>query len=319
VHNIIVIGASAGGVEALREIVRNFPPSFQAAIFIVLHIPSDARSILPELLDQAGPTTAAAARNGERILPSKIYVAPPDYHLLVHPGIVTVYRGPRENRHRPAVDPLFRSAAKSYGKRVVGVVLTGQLDDGAVGIQIIKAHDGVVVVQDPADAQYSGMPMSALRTVKADHVLPLREIGPLLVRLAGNQWQDVQPDPNEVNRAMKNDVAPNEDERVLGTPSTFACPECHGTLWEMSEPGSLHFRCRVGHAYAAESVEKAHSESVEAALWVALRALEENVAMERRLAERMRQTGQTAVAGRYDDIARSRQQHADLLRRMLLE
>ena len=163
--NIIVIGASAGGVQALREIVSPLPANFTAAIFVVMHVGANAPSVIPQILNGAGALPAEHASDGDRILPSRIYVAPPDRHLLIEPGRVRVTRGPRENRHRPAVDPLFRSAARSYGPRVLGIVLTGNLDDGTVGLHIIKSEGGIAIVQDPNEAAFPSMPRNAIRSV----------------------------------------------------------------------------------------------------------------------------------------------------------
>ncbi len=186
-HDVIVVGASAGGVEALRGLVGSLPIDLPAAVFLVLHIPAQSPSLLPEILSRSGPLRALHPTNGEVIQHGLIYVAPPDHHLLLEDGFVRVVRGPRENRHRPAIDPLFRSAARAYGSRVVGVILTGSLDDGTAGLLAIKRRGGVAIVQDPDDALYSSMPRSALAHVDVDHVLVLSEIGPVLARLTREQ------------------------------------------------------------------------------------------------------------------------------------
>jgi len=182
-RDVVVIGASAGGVAALVELVGGLPPDLPAALFIVVHHPTDAPSKLPRILSRAGSLPAAHATDGERIEPGRIYVAPPDQHLLVRDGFVEVSSGPPEHRLRPAVDPLFRSAAEAYGARVIGVVLTGNLEDGASGLAAIKERGGQAVVQDPANAEYDGMPRSAVEHVAADHVVPLAELAALLTEL----------------------------------------------------------------------------------------------------------------------------------------
>jgi two-component system chemotaxis response regulator CheB len=186
-HDVIVIGASAGGVEALVTLAGSLPADLPAAIFLVLHIPAQSPSLLPDILNRAGPLRASHPADGEAIQYKHIYVAPPNQHLLVEEGIVRLIRGPKENRHRPAIDPLFRSAARTYGTRVVGVILTGSLDDGTVGLLAIKRRGGVVVVQDPHDALFSSMSLSAITHVEVDHVLPLSAIGPMLAQLAYQQ------------------------------------------------------------------------------------------------------------------------------------
>jgi two-component system, chemotaxis family, protein-glutamate methylesterase/glutaminase len=183
-HDIIVIGASSGGIEALIEVVARLPEELPAAVFVVVHISPRSVSLLPEILNRAGPLTAAHAKNNEKIKVGRIYVARPDFHLLIHDGAVRLVRGPKENNTRPAIDPTFRTAAHAYGSRVVGILLSGTLDDGTAGLQAVKLRGGVAVVQDPADALFPDMPLNAIAAVAVDHVLPKGEIAPLLARLA---------------------------------------------------------------------------------------------------------------------------------------
>jgi len=234
-HDIIVIGASAGGVEALKALIAGLPANLPAALFVVLHIPAQSPSLLPEILSRAGRLAATHAADGAPIRRGQIYVAPPDQHLLVERGRLRVVRGPRENRYRPAVDPLFRTAALAYGPRVVGVILTGALDDGTAGLLAIKQRGGVAVVQDPAEALYSGMPRSALEHVAVDYCMPLAEIAPLLARLIGEPTQEegMYPMPEELEqevRLAEIDIAALTDDEHPGTPSAFSCPECGGVL-----------------------------------------------------------------------------------------
>jgi two-component system chemotaxis response regulator CheB len=188
--NIVVIGASAGGVQTLRKIVAPLPKDLRAAVFVVMHISPMGPSLLPELLNR-GSLPAAAASDGERILPSRIYVAPPDHHMLIDGGVIRVTRGPKEHRFRPAIDPLFRTAAWAYGNRVLGVVLTGLLGDGSVGLQTIKSAGGTVLVQDPDEALFDEMPLNAVRNVDVDFIVPTGEIGPKIAALARERWKDV--------------------------------------------------------------------------------------------------------------------------------
>ena len=321
-HDVIVIGASAGGVEALQTIARALPAHLRASVFVVLHMPPQGPSLLPHILSRAGPLPAHQPADGERLQTGHIYVAPPDHHMLVETDCIRVIRGPRENRTRPAIDPLFRSAARAFGPRVVGVVCTGSLDDGASGLQAIKARGGITVVQDPADALYPSMPLSAIRNVAVDHVLPVAQMGALLARLVAQPAPDDAAFPvsaqltTEIQLA-EGDMDPINAQNIPGTPSVFACPECHGTLFEVQDGELLRFRCRVGHAYSAESMEAEHTDSLEAALWAALRALEESAALARRLGSQAAQLRGSQVAQRYLARAAEREQQAAVLRRVL--
>src|SRR5947199_4217672 len=182
-RDIVVIGASAGGIEALGGLVRHLPADLGAAVLVVLHLAPEHKSVLPRILSSAGPMPAKHAHNGEALVPNCIYVARPDHHLLLHESHIRVIRGPRENGHRPAIDPLFRTAAYTYGPRVIGVVLTGRLDDGTSGLQAVKECGGLAIVQDPADAEHPSMPRSALRSVKVDRTAPLGELGKAIMEL----------------------------------------------------------------------------------------------------------------------------------------
>jgi two-component system chemotaxis response regulator CheB len=317
-HDVIVIGASAGGVEALIKVARALPKDLPASVFVVLHLPSDGTSALPAILDRAGPLAASHPEDGELIVPSRIYVAPPDYHLAVEPGRVRVTHGPRENRHRPAIDRLFRSAAYAYGPRVVGVVLSGTLDDGVGGLRVIKQHRGIAIVQDPADALYNGMPISALKYVDVDYCLPAARIGSGLADLAGRPAVAegapamASDNRNEILEEAGRD--PTLDSGFESTfPSAFVCPECGGTLWEMREGDLVRYRCRVGHAYSEESLWADHTDGLEAALWAALRLLEENSDLARRLAERSREIGSVAAAARFEERAADAGEQAMLI------
>ncbi len=320
-RDIILIGASAGGVQTLAELARHLPGDLPAAVFIVLHLAPYSPSSMPAILSRAGALPAAHPRDGEPIVPGRIYIAPPDHHLLIEPERVRISRGPTENGHRPAVDVLFRTGAEVYGPRVVGVVLTGNLDDGTVGLAIVKKHRGVAVVQDPQEADYPSMPQSAIASVDVDHVLPLAGIASLLVELAHQPVDDPEPPPGEEDpRSIKRELEQGEDREGKGAPSGLTCPDCGGSLFEREESGLLHFRCRTGHAYSSESLLAKQSETLEASLWAAVRALEENAAMAQRLERRMRSTRSRDVNGetRYTRRAREAERHADVLRRILM-
>ncbi len=321
-HDIIVVGASAGGVEALVALTRNLPRDLPAAVFVVLHIPAQSPSLLPEILQHAGPLKASHPQDGEEIQHGHIYIAPPDLHILMEDGKIRLVHGPKENRHRPAIDPLFRSAAVAYGPRVVGVILSGSLDDGTAGLLAIKRQGGIAVIQNPKEALYASMPLHAKANVAVDYILPVSEIGPLLGSLA---WEQVKEEGGlRVSEDLEKEVKATElDTNMMitpqldGTPSPFSCPECGGVLWELREGGLVRFRCRVGHVFSAESVLAGQDEALEEALWVALKTLEENVDLSQRMARHAQERGQQWLAKRYEKKLADAKQHIALLRRVL--
>jgi len=320
-RDVIVVGASAGGVEALRELVRGLPEDLPASVIIVIHLPPASPSMLAGILSRAGRLPAEHARDGEPLRPGRIFVAPPDVHTILDGDTVRLARGPRENLHRPAIDPLFRSAAVGHGRRVIGVVLTGALDDGTAGLGAIKRMGGVAVVQDPADALYPSMPQSALRNVKVDHCLPLSEMPALLDRLTREAMTD-SPVPAapidmkmEVGMAQMDSSADELDQ--IAERSTFTCPECQGTLWEMRDKQALRYRCHVGHAYSGESLISQQSSNLEDALWAAVRAFEENAKLAQKMAERCSAQGHREVEERFTRRAETARGRADEIRHLL--
>jgi two-component system, chemotaxis family, protein-glutamate methylesterase/glutaminase len=322
-RDIIVVGASAGGVEALATLARGLPADLPAAVFVVLHVAPHSTSVLPQILSRAGPLPAAHAVEDEPIRPGRIYVAPPDYHLLLKPGRVRVARGPRENGHRPAADALFRTAARAYGSRVAGVVLSGVLDDGTAGLVAVKERGGVALVQDPGEALYDGMPRSALENVVVDICAPVRELAPILVDLATRPLSPPAEPPPSEQMQVEADMAEldldalQRDDRP-GVPAGFSCPDCGGTLFELHESGLVRYRCRVGHAWSPGSLLAQQSSTLEAAFWTALRALEEKAALARRLVQRALSRGQAQAATVFAAHAREAEQQAALVRSVLL-
>jgi two-component system chemotaxis response regulator CheB len=321
-RDIIVLGASAGGVQTLSDLVSELPRDLPAAIFVVIHISPSGTSAMPAILSRSGPLKAIHPRDNELIEHGKIYVAPPDHHLIIEPKRVRISRGPTENGYRPAVDVLFRTASQVYGSRVVGVVLTGNLDDGTAGLALIKKYGGTAIVQDPEEADYPGMPRSAIASVDIDHVLPVAGIAPLLVDLAHQEAPESFPEQEDAME-IKKELERGEDREGKGAPSSFTCPDCGGTLFEREKAEVVHFRCRTGHAYSPESLLAKQSESLENTLWAAVRALEENAALARRMERWMlqRQMERHRTDGtekRYTQRAEEAEQHADLLRRVLL-
>lgn len=322
-HDIIVLGASAGGVEALTQLVKALPPDLPAAIFVVIHFPAHSTSVMPSILNRCGSLKACHPSDGEAIQHGRIYVAPPNYHLLVKRGYIHLARGPRENGHRPAIDPLFRTAAQFYGRRVVGVVLSGNLDDGTAGLAAVKQRGGVAVVQDPNDALFAGMPRSAIENVEVDYILPLSAIAPTLVSLAQEpveeEGEDSVTDEIEIESEIAElDMAALHKDDRPGTPSGFGCPDCGGTLWELRDGQLIRFRCRTGHAFSAETLLAEQSEALETALWNAFRALEERAALSRRMHQGARDRNQTRSAARFEEQAHQAQHNATVIRQLLL-
>lgn len=283
-RDVIVIGASAGGVDALPRLISWLPADLPASVFIVLHIPAEGPDLLPQIIRRYASLKVEAGVDGEKIRHGHVYVAPPDHHLQLARGRVRLTRGPKENRHRPAIDTLFRSAAECYGPRVAGVVLTGYLDDGTAGLNSVKTCGGVAIVQEPTEAIAPAMPQSALRNVKVDHCLPLSEIAPLLVQLATTRT--ISKRKKGVTRVEKRDMTPKEMEKRFGRPTAFVCPECNGPLWETKTGPLLQFRCHVGHTYSPDSLVADHAEGLERALWSAVRTFDEQAALLRRLGAR---------------------------------
>ena len=286
-HDIVTIGASAGGVEALQSLVSVLPGELSAAVFVVIHIPADASSLLPSILEKAGNLPALAPPDDTPIEHGRIYVAPPNRHMLIEPNRVRIIFGPRENRHRPAIDPLFRSAAWTYRTRVIGVLLSGNLDDGTAGLSAIKSCGGTTIIQDPDEALFPDMPSNALKNGIVDHRLTIKEIAELLIELATRPASDApERMPKRIATEieftkMNNDI---ENMAELGTPTAFACPSCHGALWELQDGNLTRYRCHTGHAFSPESLLAEQSDAVEEALYSALRALEEKATALRRLA-----------------------------------
>jgi two-component system chemotaxis response regulator CheB len=318
-RDIVVIGGSAGSIESVAEIVRGLPAHLPAAIFVVVHFPGSVTSALPSILTRAGVLPATHPDNEAPIQPGRIYVAPPDCHVFIEDGNIRLSHGPKENGHRPAIDPLFRSAAHHYGSRVVGILLSGNLSDGTAGLVGIKQRGGIAVVQDPETALYSGMPRSAIQRVPVDHVVPVKAMAGLLEQLT------TEPAPLRKDVAMPShneddtldEVAIEDRKTQAGIPSTMSCPECHGVLWEHRDGNVLAFRCRVGHAFTEEALLAIQAEQLEAALWTALRALEEHSALSRRLAARAAHRGHSHSASTFTEHAMDAEHHASTIRSVL--
>ncbi|MDB6164614.1 MAG: protein-glutamate methylesterase (protein methylesterase)-like protein [Xanthomonadaceae bacterium] len=321
-RDIVVIGASAGGVAVLLDLAADLPEDFPAAVLVVLHVGAH-RSVLPELMASRGAKRALHAIDGQPLHHGTILVAPSDQHMLVQGGTIRLQRGPKENHARPAIDPLFRSAALAHGPRVIGVVLSGRLDDGTAGLQAIKRCGGLAVIQDPADAEQPEMPVSALAHVDIDHCVPAANLVETLMRLVGTPVAAAPPAPAAPSVfASEQAISDGEDNPMdhlyqIGQPSRFACPECSGVLWEINDTQPRRYRCHTGHAYTLRTLAFAQDESADEALWAAMRALQEREALLRALAE----SGDSDADGRQgQDLSAQAEQtgkHSDQLRRMI--
>jgi two-component system, chemotaxis family, protein-glutamate methylesterase/glutaminase len=324
-RDMVVIGASAGGLEALQRLLAALPATLDAAVLVVLHTSNHEGSVLPNILGRAGPLPALHPCDGTPIRKGHVYIAPPNVHMIVADGHVQLVGGPRENLHRPAIDPLFRSAAAAYGARVIAVVLSGLLDDGTSGLMVVRASGGEAIIQDPDTATFASMPRSALKEVPDAHVLPLAKIPEMLVRLSRERLPVEALTgrfPQHANQDIRNaefDMSEIENDARLGKPSEFACPDCGGVLWEIVESGFLRYRCRVGHAFTAKYLEAEQRHAIESALWAALRALEESISLSHHLAKRATDWGQSTLRDLYHERAAAKENHAKILRDFLLQ
>jgi len=313
-------------VQALSTLVAALPRDLPAAVFIVLHISATFPSLLPAILQRESKLQVTHAVDGEPIHYGRVYVAPPDQHLIIERGYVKLVHGPKENLHRPAIDALFRSAARWAGPGVIGVVLTGARDDGKVGMRAIKQRGGTTIVQDPFEALFPSMPMSVMQDIKVDYSLPLREIGPLLNELSRQTTEEEGdfPVPDEVE--IESRIAQQNMEAAeliasverIGRISKLTCPDCHGALWEINDQEMLRYRCHVGHAYSAEALSEGQSEMLEVALWSAVRALEEQMMLAKRIVDRARKANHERAAAMFERRAREAEEHSSLLRQLLL-
>jgi two-component system chemotaxis response regulator CheB len=323
-RDVVVLGASAGGVEPLRMIAADLEPDLPASVFVVLHVSAEQPSALPEILDTAGPLSAGVPLDGEPVERGRIYVAPPDMHLMLEPGVVRCVHGPKENRHRPSVDVLFRSAARAYGPRVIGGVLSGALDDGTAGLVAVKIRGGLAFVQNPSEAFCAAMPRNAMRYIDVDYVAPAREIGKLVNRLVHEKIDasTAAPPSNEMvqeTRIARLDSYELGNDNKPGTQSVVSCPDCRGVLWEIQEGDLLRFRCRTGHAFSPETLFEAEDDNIETALWEALRALEERVALRKRLVAQARERGLRTLASDFQKRVSELEKAVDGLRGLLMQ
>ena len=321
----IVIGASAGGLEPLREVVAQLPADLSAPVFVVMHLPANHKSYLPDILSKTGPLLALHPEDKARIVAGSIYVAPPDHHLLIDDGSVAVKRGPKENGFRPSIDALFRSAAYSYGSGAIGVVLSGALNDGTSGLWSIKRLGGIAIVQEPDQARYPSMPRSALEYVDADYKVHSNEIGPLLTQLT----QD-QPTQEMAGHVMNEDLhrlaietqlaagvnVPEKTVLDLGSLTQFTCPECKGSLVRITEGGSFRFRCHTGHGFTADALLADLMETIDEQLWQTIRSLQEASMLLEHIGRHMQENGGSAQAEVFLAKARELNQQSSQFQRI---
>jgi two-component system chemotaxis response regulator CheB len=322
--DIIVIGASAGGLQVLRNLLGQLPADFPASIFVVWHLSRDFPSQLAQILGQATSLPVTQAVDGDAILPGHVYVARPDHHLLVGPEQVQVTRGPTENRFRPSIDVLFRSAALVYGPRVASIVLSGALDDGASGSFAVKERGGITIVQDPVDATYFDMPVHTMKMVQVDHILPVAEMGQLLSRLASEDATEREVAPPSEQMEIEVAIARGENTFqdgavTLGEPSHYTCPECHGTLNQIKEGPTTRFRCHAGHAYSLDTLLSFVTLSVEDAMWNTIRVLEESALVLQQMGRQQEALGAGDQAQIYYQKAQQAVHQSQRVRELVLD
>jgi two-component system chemotaxis response regulator CheB len=330
---IVVMGGSTGSINALKVILSGLPGDFPAAVLIVSHVGS-RESILPILFESCSALPVLQASQGAPIVPGEVLVAPSDLHLLVADDEGRPYarllHGPKENHCRPAIDPLFRSAAMVYGANAIAVLLTGFLDDGTVGIQAIKAYGGIAVVQDPRDAEAPEMPASALSNARIDFVMNVNQIASKLVELAGSRTTpsdtstDTVPAPAVAQERVALEVRMMEEDRSMdeldriGTLVPLTCPECAGTLWELRDTRPVRYRCHTGHAFTAKVLESLQTHGVEDALWAAVRALREQERLFQQLHDKARERGQDEAGNEHQAKAEQARQQSQVLRELIV-
>jgi two-component system chemotaxis response regulator CheB len=317
-RGVVAVGASAGGVEALTQLAAGLPGDLPYALLVVLHMPPSAPSVLAKIIDRGGPLPAMTATDGAALQAGTIHVAVPDRHLLVSDHRVMLSEGPTENGHRPAINALFRSVALHFGPHAIGVLLSGVLDDGVLGASAIRARGGTTVAQHPDDALFPSMPQNALQAGVVDHQAAAADVGRLLSQLADREIEEREMEPDD-SMELENRIAMGAKystafhSEALGPHSGYTCPDCNGSLMTVSES---NYRCRVGHAWTADSLLKARDDEVEGALWVALRSLEEKTKLSRKMAKNL---GSGKLSQRYNDLADEAEHAITILGRRLSE
>jgi len=314
---IVVLGASAGGMDALREVVAQLSTGFPAPIFVVNHMSADGDAeTLGRALDRSGELSCTVARHEEEFRPGHVYIAPADHHMLVAKETIRITKGARENRSRPSIDPLFRSAAVAHGNRVTGVILTGYLDDGTAGLNAIHRCGGVCVVQDPEDAAYPDMPRNALEATAVDHCVPLAQLGALLTKLVNREPGPRVAVPDDIAleaRIAERVLSDLRSVNRLGHQVPFNCPDCGGVLWQIEAVESLRFRCHTGHAFTVDMLRVAQETKIEETLWYALRMFEER----KNLLKKMARAADGSAVRSFEERAEESEVHIERIRAML--
>jgi len=318
-RDLVVVGASAGGLAALQTVLGELPPDLPMAMLVVVHSSPTSPGGLAQVLSRCSTYPVSYASDGLDIRYGQVYVAPPDFHLTTDDGRLAVRHGPRENRFRPAVDPLFRSAAASHGDRVIAIVLSGSLADGTHGLAVVKSRGGVAIVQSEEDALVPHMPASAAQAVAVDYVIPAAEMAPVIASLVGKPHRTGGRGPAAVGSTAKKKAAadPPPPADPTDTPTVFTCPECGGALWELEDHGTLRYRCHVGHGVTSDGLAEAQVDGVEQSLWRAARALAEHAELRRRMASRARRTGLDELAAGWEMEAEESERRGDEIERLV--
>ena len=319
---IIVIGASAGGLQAVTELMAQVSEEMNAAIFVVLHAPHYAYSdIMTRRLQKSSVFTCKMAEDGEPIRAKHLYLAVPDRHLILRKGKILLGKGPVENRWRPSIDVLFRSAAVAYDGRVIGVILTGLLEDGAAGMQIIKQCGGTCIVQDPKEAEYPDMPQAVLRYVDVDYCAGLQQIAIILQEKAKNGIDKEHPIPEPIKReaeiAERIAIGIDLMESLDGERSAYSCPDCGGALWQIKDGDVIRYRCYTGHMYTSDELLEQKRKELENTFWVAMRIMEERRNLLNRMAEEEESKGWIKSSGNKQKRAEELEMHINRLKQML--
>lgn len=301
-QNVIVIGASAGGLEPLQDLVSQLPAKFPAAVFVAWHLPPESPSLLPQILRRLTDLPVSQPGNYEKIEAGRIYCVAPDYHLVIEGDHVRLSRGPKENHFRPSIDVLFRSAAWSHGAQATGIILSGCLDDGVSGLYAIKRMGGVSIVQDPAEAAFPDMPLNAIKTVEIDYSVPIKAMGGLLTTLAAEKLHE-NGNHRETSKAMETEIKIALEDNALengwlelGEKTSYTCPECHGALAQIVEGRTARFRCHTGHAFSLNSLMSEVTKSIETSLWNSLRVIEESQLLMSHIARHLSENGNQEAA-----------------------